>query len=66
MPRENETTIDCPQCGEPTEQFVEGFCVGCHRERQDRLDEHNARFDWWNSLTDTERDMQIRRACTYA
>lgn len=66
MPNEVRTALDCPNCGEPTKQFVEGFCAECHHERQDRLYEHNARFDWWNGLSDAERETQIRRACTYA
>ena len=52
----------CPACGEDTDDMREGFCPDCRRERQGRLDEHNARFDWWESLTEAERDMQIKRA----
>ncbi len=53
---------DCPQCGEPTETFFEGYCEDCRDERQRVLDEHNARFNWWEKLSDAERDRHIREA----
>lgn len=53
---------DCPQCGEETEVLHEGYCLDCRDENQRVLDEHNARFDWWDSLTDRDRDKLIRRA----
>lgn len=56
------TTILCPQCGEPTEMLCEGYCQDCRDERQAALDEHIARFDWWEGLTDPQRGEQIRRA----
>ena len=51
---------DCPQCGEPTEEFIEGYCPDCKRERQDRLDQHNASYDHWQKLSDSERDAAIK------
>lgn len=57
-----KSELFCPDCGEQVEQLFEGYCNECHNERQAALDEHNARFDWWNSLTDAEKDAQIRRA----
>jgi len=52
----------CPQCGEDTERLHEGYCEDCFNERQSELLLHNARFDWWESLSDKERDAQIRKA----
>lgn len=58
------TDRHCPACGYdvPIDEFVEGYCAECWHDQQRALDEHNARFDWWNSLTDAERADQIRRA----
>ena len=53
---------DCPQCGEPTETLHEGYCEDCRDQNQRSLDEHNARFDWWEGLNDAERDEKIREA----
>ena len=52
--------LDCPQCGFETKQLYEGYCEDCCKENQRNLDEHNARFDWWENLTDAERSQQIR------
>lgn len=52
----------CPQCGEDMLEMHEGVCVYCCEENQRQLDEHNARFDWWESLSDAERGVQIRKA----
>jgi len=52
----------CPQCGEDTERLHEGYCEDCFNERQSELLLHNARFDWWESLSDKERDAQIKWA----
>jgi hypothetical protein len=54
---------NCPQCGEPTRQLFEGYCGPCCTENQRRLDEHNAYYDAWQSMTDTQRDAAIKRAC---
>ena len=54
--------FDCPQCGEPTETLNEGYCEECRENNQRALDAHNARFDWWQGLTDAERAEQIKRA----
>lgn len=54
--------VHCPQCGEDTRELHEGSCKECFEERQRELDLHNARYDHWQSLTDRERDDQIRRA----
>lgn len=59
---ERQLVMACPSCGEETAEFVEGFCPACQSARQNHLDEHNARFDWWESLTKQERDRQIRNA----
>lgn len=52
----------CPACGEPAERLFEGYCKECYDQRQMELDKFNAREDWWNSLTDAEKDAQIKRA----
>ena len=54
--------IDCPQCGEPTPELVEGYCRECRDERQAALDEHNAQHDRWKAMSDAERATAIRRA----
>jgi NMD protein affecting ribosome stability and mRNA decay len=56
------TKLACPACGELADEFEEGVCVECRDARQAALDEHNARFDWWESLTPAERNRQIREA----
>lgn len=58
----DKTTMDCPQCGEPAELFCEGVCEACCEQNQAALDDHNARYDWWQSLSARERDAQIRWA----
>jgi hypothetical protein len=58
-----EPTFRCPQCGDPTERLFEGYCEPCCTANQAALDEHNARFDWWESLTDRQRGDEIMRAC---
>ena len=57
-----ELILICDACGEEVPQFVEGYCADCQADRQFRLNEHNARHDWWAKLTDRERGDQIRRA----
>ena len=54
--------LNCPQCGEETETLHEGYCEECLNERQSALNEHNARFDFWEKCTDTEKDFYIRSA----
>ena len=54
--------FNCPQCGEPTETLHEGYCEFCRAENQNRLNIHNAQYDYWNKLTDDERWDQIRKA----
>jgi hypothetical protein len=52
----------CPKCGEETPELHEGYCEPCCADGQRALDEHNARHDWWNRLSDSERSDQIKRA----
>ena len=54
--------LDCPQCGEPTDQFYEGYCETCCEQNQRELDEHNASYDRWHGLSDEQRDLEIKRA----
>jgi hypothetical protein len=56
--------FNCPQCGEETEQLYEGYCKDCCDENQNNLDCFNARHDWWNSLTQQQKDEAIKRAYT--
>ena len=59
---EEVTMFNCPQCGEETETLHEGYCEECRDERQNALNEHNARFDFWEKCTDAEKDFYIRSA----
>ena len=52
----------CPQCGCDTPTLNEGYCEPCRTENQTELDEHNARFDWWEKLSEAEKDTQIKEA----
>ncbi len=51
--------MDCPQCGESTESFHEGYCLDCCEENQNSLDDHNYRFDEWKGLSNAEREARI-------
>lgn len=52
----------CPQCGEDNETFYEGYCKECRDRNQLELDAHNTYFDYWNALSDTERERIIKDA----
>lgn len=52
----------CPACSEEAKELIEGYCDLCWNSQQQELDLHNARHDWWNSLSDAERDKQIKWA----
>ena len=52
----------CPQCGCETEELFEGYCKDCLRQRQSELDEFNCKFDWWNRLTEKEKDNIIKHS----
>lgn len=52
----------CPQCEGDTEQLHEGYCQSCRDENQNNLDRHNFEFDYWETLTDKERDNKIKQA----
>lgn len=54
--------INCPQCGEVTDQLFEGYCCYCSEQNQSELDNHNAQFDRWESLTDNQRQHEINQA----
>ncbi len=58
--------MTCTSCGEDATEFREGYCVDCFWDRQSRLDEHNARCDWWGRLSDQERGLQIKAAMRLA
>ena len=62
--RLNDTSFDCPQCGDECDELVEGVCSFCATENQQQLDQHNASFDRWEKLTDGQRDSEIKRAYT--
>ena len=52
----------CPQCGNETQELYEGYCEDCRNQNQSELNEHNAQFDFWEGLTDAERDIYIKGA----
>lgn len=52
----------CPHCGEAVERLNEGYCEDCRNERQTALNEHNAKFDFWENCTDAEKDCYIKSA----
>lgn len=54
----------CTQCGELTEDsdFVEGVCRWCATNNQHNLNLHNAQYNRWQSLSDKQRDDEIKRA----
>ena len=56
----------CPQCGEPTDEFREGYCVPCCEANQAALDLHNATFDRWKRMTPEQREAEIRAAIALA
>ena len=56
------TEQDCPQCGEPTLQFYEGYCEQCCLENQAALDKHNADYDYWTRLDNERREELIRQS----
>lgn len=58
------SNIRCQQCCETIEKLCEGYCEDCCKQNQYDLDCFNARHDWWNGLTQKQRDEAIRRAYT--
>ena len=54
--------VDCSQCGEVSLKFREGVCIECFEDNQFALDSHNEQYDWWESLTDEERESYIKNA----
>lgn len=58
---DKQEVYDCPQCGNEATEFQEGVCMDCCKHNQRRLDEHNAQFDRWESLTDKQRQDEINR-----
>jgi len=52
----------CPQCGDDTDELVEGYCSFCYEVNQLALDEHNAGYDAWQELSDAERWDYIKDA----
>ena len=59
---DNYLFMSCPQCGEfdMIEDFHEGVCIDCYKANQGALDLHNAQYDYWQGLSDKEREDQIR------
>ena len=54
--------MNCPQCGEETEVFFEGYCEDCCRENQWYLDQHIAEQEHWDRLDNERREELIRDA----
>lgn len=52
----------CPKCGDDTERLHEGYCFKCCESGQSALDDHNARFDAWERMTDSQREHAIKGA----
>jgi RecJ-like exonuclease len=57
---------NCPQCGEETPELHEGYCRECCDQNQAGLDNHNAAYSRWMSMTDVERDRIIRASVSGA
>lgn len=51
--------MTCKQCGNDSESFEEGVCVDCCNMNQELLDTHNAEYDYWNSLTESQKSDAI-------
>lgn len=52
--------IICPECGDEVESLIDGACSLCTFDKQEELDSHNSRYDYWQGLSDKEREDQIR------
>jgi len=52
----------CPSCDYDCERLVDGYCEECHNERQSSLNQHNASYDFWQGLSDSQRDYYIKAA----
>ena len=63
QPDSNSNLADCSQCGEPTKEFLEGYCHYCQQANQRELDEHIWRERMWREMTDEQREQAIRNAC---
>lgn len=53
--------MNCPQCGNPTEDFNQGVCLDCCSENQSQLDDFNSLYDYWNGLDEKEQWEIIRK-----
>jgi len=53
--------LNCPQCGEPTDQLHEGYCEECCNQNQAELDRHNHEYDHWSRLDNERREDLIKR-----
>lgn len=51
---------NCSQCGEGTESLHEGYCKDCCEQNQKELNEFNFGYNFWNNLTDNEKDHFIK------
>lgn len=52
--------MDCPQCGNYTEELHEGYCKPCSDSNENELFRHNHEFDRWEALTDSQREDEIK------
>jgi len=55
----------CPQCGCTCKYLVEGYCRVCQEQNQQELDLHNAEYDQWNKLSETEKNRRIKNATSH-
>lgn len=51
----------CPQCGGPTEELHEGYCEECCQQNQMELDYFNTEYEYWNRMSNVQREEAIRR-----
>lgn len=54
------TPMPCPTCGFDTPTFIDGDCPECAAAKHQALLQHNAQYDYWQGLSDKEREDQIR------
>lgn len=59
---DEQTQLYCPQCGVDVDYLDEGYCTECSEENRNNLLDHNFAYDRWESLSDQERDDEIKRA----
>lgn len=54
--------FNCPQCGCFCDELVEGYCEDCTESNYHDLLSHILSQDIWNSLTDEQKTLAIKKA----